>query len=459
MPTCHPAPTGWENGSPRPPATATSPNSHRRRHWSRSGSGDPLLLDEADEPRLLLHVDGGGWISYNGTQPSRLPDGPWPPFPIGPLAAACRAAGQVTSLVLESKTTTDSIPPTVYASALTHSTGSAAFADESATPTSPALDAVLVGAGSIGGAAAYTLAHTPRLTGTLVVTDPQRLEDKNLDRALLATTALVTAEPWKVDVVEDALAHHEGLRVTPWPKRLDDWGRPAPEPRSSAVNGRRQPGLPTLDPDRLPLDLVNAACNPTEIHLSGHRTGEGPCVCCLHMEEVLDDTAVRSRLLQTATGLNERMVLHYLAGDVPMPAELVRGIERHRELPAGSLSRYEGRTLEALRVGHLLYGATPVRTETGTVAIAAPDVTALAGVLLAGEALKAATQGLDGSGLGPTGSHIKYAENPLAGPSRAVLTNPPRWPNSECLCRSTRRLRIMRQRYRLPPPPDLDQKP
>ena len=211
--------------------------------------------------------------------------------------------------------------------------------------------------------------------------------------------------------------------------------------------------------DCLPLDLVNAACNTTEIHLSGHRTGEGPCMCCLHMEEVLDEKAVRSRLLQAATGLNERMVLTYLAGDQPIPAELVRGIEHHRHLPPGSLSRYEGGTLEELRMGELLYGATPVRTDTGTVAVAAPNVTALAGVLLAGEALKDATPGLERFRLGPTASHIKYAENPVAGASRAVLTNPPRWPTSECLCRSTRRLRIMRQRYRLAPPPDGDQNP
>ena len=181
--------------------------------------GVPPSHGGAPEQGLQLHVDGGGWISYNGTQPSQLPDGPWAPVPIGPLAAACRAAGQVTNLVLESKTTTESIPPTVYASALTHSSSNAPIADEGATRSAPELDAVLVGAGSIGGAVAYALAHTPRLTGTLVVTDPQRLEDKNLDRALLATTTIAAAEPLKVDVVRDALAHHFALGVTPG---LDD---------------------------------------------------------------------------------------------------------------------------------------------------------------------------------------------------------------------------------------------
>lgn len=418
--------------------------------------------DDAPGQGLLLHVDGGGWVSYNGTQPSQLPDGPWAAASIGPLAAACRATGQATSLVLGSEPTTESIPPAVYASALTHSSSDAPPPDEAvAAGAAPELRAVLVGAGSIGGAAAYALAHTPRLAGTLVVTDPQRLEEKNLDRALLATGTLAAAGPFKVDVVKDALAHHGALQVTAWPKRLEEWvaSRPRTEVLPLVLTAVDSRDSRRSIQDCLPLDLVNAACNPTEIHLSGHRTGQGPCVCCLHMEEVLDAKAVRSRLLRAATGLNERMVLQYLASDLPMPALLVRGIERHRGLAPGSLSQYEGRSLEELRVGHLLYGATPVRTSTGTVAVAAPYVTALAGVLLAGEALKAATPGLDAFRLGPTGSHIKYAENPLAGANRAVLTNPPRWPGSECLCRSTRRLRIMRQRYGLTPEPGDDQNP
>lgn len=411
------------------------------------------ITSEDDHPveGLLVHVDGGGWVSYNGTQPSLLPDGPCAPVPVGPLAAACRAAGQVTRLVLEPKTTIESIPGSVYASALTYSSSEEPLPDEGTTGAAPELQAVLVGAGSIGGATVYALAYTPDLTGSLVVTDPQRLDGKNLDRALLATAAVAAAEPLKVEVAEDALAHQIGLQVTPWPERLDAWvaSRPRTEVLPLVLTAVDSRDSRRSVQDCLPLELVNAACNPTEVHISRHRTGDGPCVCCLHMEEILDSTAVRSRLLQAATGLNEAMVLHYLASDQPMPPQLLRGIERFRGLPDGALAKYEGRTLEELRVGELLYGETPVSTDTGTVAVAAPYVTALAGVLLAGEALKAATPELDEFRLGPSGSHIKYAENPLAGARWALLTNPPRWPGSECLCGSTRRLRIMRQRYGL----------
>lgn len=415
----------------------------------RIGEGCP---DETAEGGPLLHVDAGGWVSYNGTEPTRLPNGPWPPVPIGPLAAACRAAGQATSLVLGPQKTTESIPPSVYADALTYSSAADPAPSQALVAHSAShIDVVLVGAGSIGGAAVYAFAHTPALAGTLVVADSQRLEEKNLDRALLATSTVASSDPFKVEVAREALAHHGALDVTPWPARVEEWV--ASRPRVAVLplvlcavdssQARRS------IQDCLPYDLVNAACNPTEIHLSGHRTGKGPCVCCLHMEELLDVKAVRSRLLQAATGLNERMVLEYLTRDLPMQAMVVRGIERHRGLVPNSLAQYEGRTLEQLRVGHLLYGATRVATDTGTVAVAAPYVTALAGVLLAGEALKAATPGLESFRLGPLGPHTKYAENPLAGASRAILTNPPRWQGSECLCRSTRRLRILRERYGL----------
>ena len=87
----------------------------------------------------------------------------------------------------------------------------------------------------------------------------------------------------------------------------------------------------------------------------------------------------------------------------------------------------------------------------GQAAVAAPFITALAGFLLAGEALKA------GSGdafvpyrLGPRGQiATMYRENPWGSPANALLANPPRWPTAECLCRSPLRLRLLRARYAL----------
>ncbi|TFV57745.1 hypothetical protein E4P41_13885 [Geodermatophilus sp. DF01-2] len=409
----------------------------------------------ADGPIVgpVVHVDGAGWQSYNGTTPPRWPDRDWPMVPVGPLAAACRAAAQATAAALHPVSGAQVPPASAYASALTHTASPDPIDDGHAGSAgawqNPAISAVMAGAGSIGGAAAYALAMTPSLAGTLTVTDPQQLEDKNLDRALLATAQTTAQRLWKVDAVQRALDHHEALRVDTYRGTLTDWVASHPEPFPlplvlTAVDSRQ---ARTAVQDCLPLDVVNAACHPDEITVSGHRTGTGPCLCCLHMEQVMDTTTTRARLLERATGLNGRMILHYLTADIPLEADVLRQIERHRGLPPESLSQYENATLEDLRAGELLYGATAVGTPTGTVAVAAPYVTALAGVLLAAEALKSATPALAGYRLGPDGGHIKYEERVQRGPLQALLTSPPRWAGSECLCQSSRRQRLLTTRY------------
>ncbi|MGI5180134.1 ThiF family adenylyltransferase [Dactylosporangium sp. CA-152071] len=404
----------------------------------------------------LLYTDGGGWQSYNGTLPSRLPDGPWPAIPVGPLAAACRAAGQATTAALTTVAPTRVPEPSAYASALTH-VGSADPIDDSPDATRWAgddliLDAALAGAGSVGGAAVYTFAMTPHLSGRLAVADPQRLEDKNLDRALLATAATATARHWKVFTVKQALGHHDGLHVDPHQGTLSDWvaNQPWKSPLPLVLSAVDSAAARRSLQDCLPLDLVNAACHPDEITVSGHRTGDGPCLCCLHMEQILDADNAKIRILARATGFDHRTIAQWLVGDPRLQRQVLRQIERHRGLAPGALDRYENQTLEHLRAGELLYGASELTTATGTVAVAAPFVTALAGVLLAAEALKHAHPGLRPYRLGPTGTHIKYEENRHAGPLHALHSIPARWATSECLCRSTRRQRLIAARYGLP---------
>lgn len=290
-----------------------------------------------------LHIvaDGGDWVSYNGTEPTQLPADGWGgAIPIGPLLSACRAAGQVTHLVLSEATNTASVPASVYADALRHVADSVPVDTETPTHVAPVLNAVLVGAGSVGGAAVFALSHVPSLTGSLIVTDPQRLEAKNLDRALLATSTVASAEELKADVAATALTHLPDFQVTPWPHTLEEWvaSQPADEALPlvlAAVDSRE---ARRSIQDCLPLELINAACNPTEVHISGHRTGDGPCVCCLHMAEVLDATRIRIRVLAADTGLNERFVREYLVNDQPMDAQMVRFIEQHRGLANGALA-------------------------------------------------------------------------------------------------------------------------
>jgi hypothetical protein len=140
-----------------------------------------------------LWCDGSAWQSYLGTQPSRLNGDDASRVPIGPLAAACRVAAHAFTRVMDGAVTQRPTPGSMYSPALGYRFAPEPL-DDPDLPFEPRLAAVMVGPGSVGGAAAYALARTPSLQGDLEVVDPQALEAGNLDRALLATRQRSAAE-------------------------------------------------------------------------------------------------------------------------------------------------------------------------------------------------------------------------------------------------------------------------
>lgn len=172
----------------------------------------------------------------------------------------------------------------------------------------------MVGAGSVGGAAVYALACVPELSGSLTIVDPENLESKNPDRALLATAEAADAGESKVLVAAQALEHLSGLAVDPHQEAIADFvarrGRADTLPLVlSAVDSAESR---RSIQDCLPLQVVNAACSPDEATVSGHVTGAGPCVCCLHMPDVLDEDQIRWRLISKATDWNREQVVTFL---------------------------------------------------------------------------------------------------------------------------------------------------
>jgi len=201
--------------------------------------------------------------------------------------------------------------------------------------------------------------------------------------------------------------------------------------------------------DCLPLEVVNAACNPTAIAVSGHVTGDGPCVYCLHLPEVLDSERILVKLIAAAAGLPPMTVISLMIDHVKLSDDHLRAIERNRGLPLGTLQEHRGCEIEELYRAALLDGEVAIRTASGLeAAVAAIFVTALAGFVLAGEALKAAGgEAFAPYRLGVRGQlGTKYEESLFHSPSTSLVVPARRDEGSECLCRSPRRLRIMRQR-------------
>lgn len=397
-----------------------------------------------------IHVSGSGWISYLGLDPGTIDTGEGM-NPVGPLAAACRASSAVLGLLLGEHSPWPPLTEPCYWDALDNAPPSASPPKRAAAPLHPRLKALLMGCGSIGGAAAYTWARVPDLAGELSLLDPQTLQERNRSKAILARPHDVAANTRKADVAEAELAAHVAdLDVKVEPISLADFvaGRPREQPLPlvlcavDSVESRRE-----LQ-DCLPLEVINAACGANDINLSGHVTDNGPCVYCLHIERVLDREQAQISILVAETGMPPQQIAVLISQRAPLEINHLRGIERHRQLEAGALDHQRGRTLEQLFRDEILYSEQRIDVgEGGQVAIPAPHVSALAGILLAGEALKACQEELAAHRLGPYGSAIKYAED-LTRPG-GLLSNAARYPGPECLCNDPRRLRLLRERHQL----------
>jgi hypothetical protein len=417
-------------------------------------SGEPAVtIAVGSGPTGDIHLDGSGWQSYIGTEPSLLPAGEaaGEAVPIGPLLAAARGAAHAFNLAMAPLGRSSNLPASVYSSALDYSHGSDPLTPAD-LPVAFRIEALQVGAGSLGGALDYALARCGKLTGDLAIVDPQLLEDDNAYRAILAPRPAAEAGEEKAPLAAHALAH-TGLTVVGERNDVRNFiaaREPGPLPlvlcAVDSASARR------AIQDCLPLDLLNGACNETEATVSAHRTGRGPCVYCLHLPRVMDRTAAKSRRIVAATGINYEMVVGLLITRAPLEVHHLRVIERNAGLRPGALEDYRGATLSDLYDREFRYGAVQVKSGGGgVVSVASPWVTALAGFLLAAEVLKrgggeAYAPYQMGFG-GPLA--IKLEESVYASPEHVLLTEPERWADYRCLCRSPRRRGLILARYGL----------
>lgn len=413
-------------------------------------TGEPgLTVLVGREGEADLFFDGSGWVGYYGDRPGE-DLGEDERNPIGPLIAACRGAGQVVRALLGDLLPGSGLGEPTYWSALTMSPCEPPQCREGPALADPRIDALLMGAGSIGGAATYALARVPGLGGSFPIVDLDALEAKNSRKALLARRPEIDRGAAKAEVAVAELAHLGELDSAAHGQSLGDYvaARPASEPLPlvlcavDSIPARRQLA------DHMPLEVVNAACNDTEISVSGHRTDEGPCIYCLYIDRVLDTEATRTAMIVRDLSLPAGLVIEMRVKGAGLERQHLTHIERIRGLPPGALANFRGRSLDELYDEHVLYGEIGVRDEQGRrSALQLAFVPALAGVLLAAEALK------HGSGddfrpyrLGPDALATEYRES-LLQPPVGMLLDPPRQPGSSCLCGSPRRLALMRERY------------
>lgn len=403
-------------------------------------AANPTASDQAD-----VYCWGAGWLARVSRDPFSAPTDGDDTNPIGPLIAAALGAAEVFKVVFGDCLPDAAPAEDVRFSALTYAPDACEIGPPLGDVALP--DTVLAGAGSIGSAFLWGLAHLRSARGHLAIVDPDSLAAHNPDRAILALDdAALRGLPkagWARDVVAPQVPHldidaHE-CTIREYIDTLPpEYTLPLAVSAVDSVEGRRD------IQDALPQRIVNASTGPSRVEVSRHEGfgGDGPCLYCLYLPELLERAPIR--LWAARTGFDDPKDI----AEMMMPengrrltAGNVRGVERHNGLEPGTLSRYEGRPLPELLADDRWYSQALVPTADGQALITTAFVSALAGFLLLAEAVKEAVPAL-----APHRLRRIYEQGLLGVPNGFVQLGE-RDKTGYCLCHSPFRRDLYRRKY------------
>jgi hypothetical protein len=254
----------------------------------------------------------------------------------------------------------------------------------------------LVGCGAIGHAIAYAIGAVRGLDGAIDLIDPQPVSTSNLQRYLGTVKRDADGREQKVSTVA-RLIEPSGLRVR---RHGLDWAayRRRLE-RQGEIGRSTEVLLVALDSaeDRrivqgsLPRLILNGWTRIAECGTTGHTfVGDEQCLACTYLNPATQAPALHdvSRLLNEL-GLPLGRIVRLLAG-ASLERPDLRAIERSRGLAAGTLDRWRGESLRPL-YGELCGMANIELGEQEQFAVPLPQVSALAGTLVAADFLKLVT--------------------------------------------------------------------
>jgi hypothetical protein len=304
-----------------------------------------------------------------------------------------------------------------------------------ADPTPSAVEAVCVGAGSVGSSLVYALLLAGA-AGQLTVVDPRPPE-----RAEPAPLPAVARRglPSQGLLAPRGQRRHSPSGTGPSAARRRFHPRPANRPRLvvaavDSVAARRD------ITDALAHTALNAGVDGLRFHVSRHRFGDDhACLYCPYVdtEAALDEPAVYQHL----TGLSLLRVRELLAG-APLTRHDLACMVNAGRLPLGTdTDQLEGGRVQDVARARL-YGQARVQLGDVRLAVSAPFVSVLAGAILAAELQKAhgalARFQLD-----------RRVDVDCSGFPAGFTSQPPRDRSGRCLCHDPFRLEAYRQCWRL----------
>ncbi len=358
---------------------------------TRRGRADTgISVGDAGEFGTTVYAGSDGWdalISASAPQPVGTSANP-----LGPGVAACLASANVfRRIFLEPWEST--LDDDLCLSAWTFGRGPtpAAVPNDNWRLDS---DAVLVGVGAIGMAAAWACAHAP-MQGSLHLVDPEEIELGNLQRYVLATRVDVGRA--KVQVARRAFRGNLRVQVhqADWESFVSQFGyewRYVLAALDSAADRKAvQASLPGW--------VANGWTQPGDLGVSVHpRFGSaGACLACLYLPDQQlqnEDELIAESIGVPHRVLDVRTLLHL---GTPVPRALLEEVASALGRPRDDLLRFEDRPIRELYVQGICGGAVLPLGQAGRpradVHVPLAHQSALAGLLLASALAREAAGG------------------------------------------------------------------
>ena len=304
--------------------------------------------------------------------------------PIGAFAASALASAEVFKQILRKSGSTNRTVGTrtqhVLFSALDYSVNSRNPVNPELPSTIEMGDALLVGAGAVGCSFIFTLGYIKEMQGDLTVIDYDRIDESNLNRYLIACHADIGKQ--KVDVASDFLISK--ILTRPISARYEDYKKTTNSSKFDLV-------VSTVDNNHareqiqsdLPRLVLHGATHEQMFVVSKHDFVNGACLGCLFFKQELG----YGEQVSEETGIPIEEVDRVLSTNGTFTEGHAQTIARERGGDAKRLSSFVGLPFKEVYAKEIC-GMLRIQIGTASAAATVSFVSAMPGILLAGELIK-----------------------------------------------------------------------
>lgn len=404
--------------------------------------GEPAR-DDATVDLFVGAVDWVALLSTSGPRPVREGINP-----CGALAAGALGAAEVFKVMFDGGLRGALRAADINLSLLSYTAvAGEALMCQPALPERAAIDAVLVGCGSVGCAFLEGVLLTPTLTGRLAAVDNGVFDLRNPYKYALLNWAAAQGGGAKAEWARDQVAAHAASRY----KARGFVGTANQYVASLAEEYRIPVAVSAVDTmearleiqDMLPGAVVNAGISGTLVEISSHDFGRGPCLGCLMMRQTMESW--NAEPIATRTGLRPERVRELIQGNRGITQQDINEIIAAGKIPMHLVLELEGYIGQPLLsfLNRMPYAEASVAAPEGgaQARVTTAFVSAFAGALLFGEFLKASIPAL-----APHRVDNSYRQDLLGVPADGLFRYD-RDPEGWCACYSPFRLRVYQEKY------------